>query len=158
MFHAYAEGTALEPIALKAAMVRSQVRYSKPVIMLPVYNSGYRHGKKETNNLMIEAGTIQRRLKTSRTSYDDKRTSCHFAQLMMQGKVKAAICLLSDEGNGQPLPLNSFLNTDGDEPPTTIRDELLRKHPPTQPVHPDTLLQNKPTSNLQSFHPVILTV
>ena len=72
----------------------------------------------------------------------EQQTAYGFAKLMMNRKVRAAMRLLSDEEKGTP----------GLQPPTTVRDELLKKHPPCQPAHPDTLLH---ATTPFKTHPII---
>ncbi len=163
MFRSYAEGTALEPIALKAAMIMPTLLLQKPhessktrehVACLHRRLQAWQEG--DINNLVIEGRTIQHRLKkyrrTSRES--EQQIGRRFAKLMMQGKVKAALRLLSDEGKGAPLSLETQITTQEHHPATTVRNELLKKHPPGQPAHPNALLHPDPTTPL-SIHPVI---
>ena len=60
----------------------------------------------------------------------------------MKGNVIATLRLLSDEVKGTPLPLDTQLPTDEDQLPTTIHNELLKKHPSGQPAHADALLHS----------------
>ena len=85
-------------------------------------------------------------------SNTEQQTARRFAKLMVNGKVRSAMRLHSDEEKGTPLPLDNQLATDDLQPPITVRDELLKKHPPGQPAHPDTLLYA--TTSLET-HPVI---
>ena len=98
----------------------------------------------DINSLIIEGRTIQHCLKQNNNRYMnsdiEQQTARRFAKLMTNGKVRAAMRLLSDKEKGTPLLLDTQLATDGLQPPTTVRDELLKKHPPGQPAHPDTLL------------------
>ena len=71
---------------------------------------------------------------------------------MLQGKVRAALQIPTDEVKGGPLHMDAQVSTDG-ETNTTVRDELLKKHPPGQPVNPKVLL---PLPNFMPVtHPVV---
>ena len=56
------------------------------------------------------------------------------------------------EGKGSSLPLDSIVATN-EQQSTTVRAELVKKHPPDQPAHEATLVQ----SNIQihDVHPVL---
>ena len=59
---------------------------------------------------------------------------------------------LQDEVKGGPLRMDAQVSTDG-ETNTTVRDELLKKLPPGQPVNPKVLL---PLPNFMPVtHPVV---
>ena len=165
MYRAYAECTALEPIALKAAMVMPSLLLRKP----HASSKACEHAdclhrrlqawqKGDVNNLVIEGRTIQARLKQNSRNMScvsEQQTARRFTKLMMQGKVKAALRLISEEGKGALLLLDTQLPTDEHQPePITVRDELLKKHPPGQPAHPDTILYPDPRAP-PVFLPVI---
>ena len=149
LFLAYAECTALEPIALKAAMVMPTLLLQKPhatpkardhVTFLHCHLQSWQDS--DINILIVEGHTIQHRLNQIADAQTAKAKSrAHtFSKMMMQGKVRATLRLLSDVGNGAPLPLDTLLPTGEHQPPTTVHAELLKKHPPGQPAHPDGLL------------------
>ena len=162
MFRAYAEGSALEPIALKAAMVMPALLLQKPhamskarehVTCLQRRLEAWERG--DINSLVIEGRVVQHRLKQSshyNSHNSDHQTARHFAKLMTQGKVRAALRLLSDASKGAPLSLDAQLTTEIFDQHTTVRDELLKKHPPGQPAHPDTLIHS---ITPPETHPVI---
>ena len=58
---------------------------------------------------------------------------------MMEGKVKAALRLISDQEKGSVLPLDSLVSTTADTPAKTIRDILLEKHTPFKPLVPSAV-------------------
>ena len=72
---------------------------------------------------------------------EEQTTHC-FTKLMLQGKVRAALRILTNESKGGPLPTDTRLSTHQDQPITTVRDELLKKHPPGQPAHPNGLISS----------------
>ena len=67
---------------------------------------------------------------------------------MMEGRVKAALRLLSDNPGAQPLNLAMPVDATG----KTVRDVLEDKHPDPMPAHPDILVNNPDND---SFHPAI---
>ena len=93
----------------------------------------------EISLLLKEGRTIQKRLVSGkrRTSEDVSRI---FAKLMMEGKVHNALKFLSDENDAGVLPAND-----------DIIDELKLKHPPPQPIQPETLLQGPLTQLEPSY-------
>ena len=69
---------------------------------------------------------------------------------MFTGKCKAALNLLSNAQKGGLLHLND--HTDPNDPSSpTVRDVLISKHPPAQPVHQEYILQEEP----EASHPII---
>ena len=152
LFRAYGEGSGLEPIALKAAMVMPALLLQKPhssskarehVVCLQRRLDSWQIG--DINNLVIEGRTIQHRLKQNHRharSSKEEQTTRLFTKLMLQGKVRAALRILTNESKGGPLPIDTRLSTHPDQPITTVRDELLKKHPPGQPAHPDALISS----------------
>ena len=77
-----------------------------------------------------------------------------FAELMAEGKIRAATHLLDNCGDdraGVPLGPNDILETS--EGSCTVWDALIKKHPPAQPCEPSTLLP--PTNETLPFHPVL---
>ena len=117
LFHAYGEGSSLEPITLKAAMIMPALILQKPhasskardhVICLQRRLISWQEG--DIDNLMREGRTIQQHLrKTSSHMEDDQRLAHTFSKLMFQEKVQAALRLLSADGKGSSLPLDDNL-------------------------------------------------
>ena len=162
LYRAYGEGSALEPIALNAAMTMPALLLQKPRT-----NSKLREHtdclqrrliawmKGDINNLIIEGRTIQHRLKQkyNTTDSDNEKITRSFTKLMFQGKVKSALRLLSETRKGSPLRIDMLLAS-GEETTSTVRDEQLKKHPSGQTASPEALLQ--PHSLLPPpNHPVI---
>ena len=58
---------------------------------------------------------------------------------MFEGKVRAAMRVLSVEGKGASLPLDGVLTT-GDQSNVIVRDELAKKHPPGQAADTNNVL------------------
>ena len=68
-----------------------------------------------------------------------KHLSRSFANLMFEGKTKAAICLLTEEAKGGLLHLSDHVDTN-----LTVKDVLIDKHPSGQPAHPKSLIEDDP--------------
>ena len=88
----------------------------------------------DIDQLLHEGRTIQRQLisTTSRNPKQEEQSARTFSRLMMKGKVKAALRLISDQEKGSVLPLDSLVFTTGDTPAKTVFDILLEKHPPAK--------------------------
>ena len=143
LFCAYADGSALESIALKAAMVLPALMLQKPHHkskskdhsnhldrQLRMWANG------DINTLMLECRTIQGQLTTRAHNNESASKARTFAKLMMEGKVRAALRTITTTANGGVLSLTK-----------EVREALIKKHPPKQPpvsssiMEPDTLLR-----------------
>lgn len=153
LYNAYGLCTAMERVALYAAMVfpalilqnshprsrpRDHVRCVKH--RLALWEEG------SIDELLSEGNTIQKHLRSSRFNQTD--TARRFAHLMFSGKVKSALNLLSNESRGSMLSLSTPLQD------SSVFEELVKKHPQPTPVVPDALFA--PDSPLPSpCHPVV---
>ena len=159
LIRAYAEHSALEVIAVKAAMVLPMLLLQKPhpgsksrdhCACLQRRLTSWKRG--ELADLLHEARTIQsQHLKSRSQHYQNDHTSHTFAKLMMAGKVKAAIRLISDENKGGVLNLDDTIP--GQPSNITVFDILNKKHPDPQPPHPHTL--QSPDKQQPHPHPVL---
>ena len=70
----------------------------------------------------------------------------------MEGRVRAALGLLSEQGIAGPLPLDKVIDH-ANTRQVTVRDILMEKHPPGQSMNPSTPLA--PDSPTEEPHPVI---
>ena len=148
LFGAYGEGSALKSIALKAAMIMPALLLQKPyasskareyAACLQCRLISWKEG--DIDILIREGRTIQKHLrKVTGCRNDDQRITCIFTKLMFEGKVRAAMRVLSVEGKGASLPLDSVLTTGDHQSNVTVREELIRKHPPGQPAHSNNVL------------------
>ena len=77
----------------------------------------------------------------------DEKKSRTFAKLMFQGKVRAALRLLSHTTHPGVLSLNQEING------KQVREILKDKHPPAQSAHSHTLLPESAQS--QKYHPIL---
>ena len=73
--------------------------------------------------LLEESRSIQRGLTCPRASNDFSSVSFLFPKLILQGKVHAALCLLSDHEDGFPLQLDKMIWS------KTVWETLLDNHP-----------------------------
>ena len=110
LFLVYAEGTTLESIALTAAMTMPSLLLQKPhrsskvkehihclECRLKLWTEG------DLNGLLREGRTIQRRLPNlPRDPKSDQQLARSFAKLMMEGKIRAALRLISRQNGGPP--------------------------------------------------------
>ena len=97
--------------------------------------------------LLREGKAIQKSLKTSLSARrGEAKEACKFAQMMMEGRVKAALQHLTESG---PLRLDEAVN---DGSGRTVRDVLEDKHPDPEPVNADVIVSETPGD---SFDPII---
>lgn len=116
LFTAYAEGSSLESAALTAAFLLPMLVLQKPharskfkehTVHLQRRMSLWLDGSFCT--LMEEGRTIQQHYTPlRRSSRKDDTLACTFSNFMMEGKVKAAIRLLSEGNSSKPLPLDAY--------------------------------------------------
>lgn len=76
-----------------------------------------------------------------------------FAKFIMEGKVRAALRILTDSNGSGILPLDKVVDEDTLE---TVCDVLLKKHPPKQPRKLSSLIE--PDSPPPEPHPVMFQV
>ena len=72
-----------------------------------------------------------------------------FSKLMMEGKVRAALQLLSTESHSGPMRLDDIVDESG----KSVRDILEEKHPDPQPIHPHTILDTATVDN--NYYPIL---
>ena len=81
-------------------------------------------------------------------SSSSEATAQVFARLMIQGKVKTALCCLSNQSCGSFLPVAVSIRD------STVLEELIKKHLCPLPTKPASLVVTDAT-NYSSCHPVI---
>ena len=161
LYRAYAEGSALECIALKAITVMSVLLLQKPhskskskehSSCLDRRLQSWKEG--DLNNLMLEGRTLQNRLpKSSATKNDEAKLARTFTTLMFQGKTNAAMQLLSQRCKGGVLHVNDPIDHN-DLDSQSVLDILKSKHPSAQPATPEAVLLNSSETPSQ-LHPVV---
>jgi len=112
-------------------------------------------GDGEMDKLIEEVRAIQSHLPPA-SHHDNKQTKStarRFAELMAEGKIRAATRLLDngDDDAGVPLGPNDVIETP--EGSCTVREALIKKHPSAQPCEPSTILP--PTNEALPFHLVL---
>ena len=146
LYRAYADCSALEAIALKAATVMSVLllqrpfRSSKPrdhSACLERRMSIWKKG--DIKSLLTEGLSLQKRLPKLSTPSNESNLARTFSRLMFQGKTNAALQLLSQHGKGGILRAEEMINA-GDGSQKRVLDILRSKHPPAQPISQDALL------------------
>ena len=156
LFTAYAEGSSLESAALTAAFLLPMLVLQKPharskskdhTVHLQRRMSLWLDGS--FSILMEEGRTIQQHLTPlHRSSRKDDTLARSFSNLMMEGKVKAAIRLLSEVNSSKPLSLDDHPYPDNPSSGSVL-DHLCKKHPDPTPIDPTTVLL---TETPQSDH------
>lgn len=154
LISAYADGTALECIALKAAMSMPALLLQRPhhrsknadhISLLR--NRLAKWNCEDIDSLVHEGQTIQSRLPLRQSRLKETSPALHFAHLMESGNVKAALRLITDKPNAGLLPLNS-IQPDG----RTVKDHLLDKHPTRAEPSATAILE---TNIVHDPHPVM---
>ena len=144
LIEAYANGTAMEGIALKALVVLQVLLLQKPHSRsksqehvehlqrrLGLWKSG------RFDDLVREGRALQSRLQTSSTRVKEEDIPRVFSRLMIQGKVNAALRYLSDNSTGGVLSLDSVIEGSNG---MTAQEVLRQKHPGKLAVSESTLL------------------
>ena len=153
LFNAYYPGSSLEGVALKAAMCL-------PILILQRPFSKSKSGdhvqcierrlklwlRGDLGALLEEGHSIQHGLTCPHVSDDSGSVSFSFSKLMSQGKVCAALRLLSDHENRFPLQLDKMIGS------KSVREMLLDKHPHGRPLDPTAVVP--PISSAFDPHPV----
>ena len=156
LLSAYADGTAMESIALKAAMTMPALLLQRPhrhsrnadhISLLKDRLARWKCG--DIESLLHEGNTIQSRLKQMHDRDRDATSARTFARLMEVGNVKAAIRMVSDGPTQGSLSLNST-QPDG----RTVKEHLLEKHPArAEPIsHPSDEPRARTTSGHLQCH------
>lgn len=157
----YADASALEPVAIKAAMTLPLLVLQKPSANSTAKDHSAILGRRlrawkngEIDSLVTEGRVLQKHLQSTgrKTRENDAKGGMAraFARLMFEGRVRAALRLLSDSNSGGVLNLDDMI--DG----LSVREILKRKHPDAAPADPETLLQmDDCDETLLESHPVL---
>ena len=160
LFTGFAMESDLEAIALKAAMTLPSLMLQKPHTKSKAHDhisclqrrlSLWEKG--DILNLLKEGKALQKSLTSSqpptRDTADVALTARRFSKLMMEGRVRAALKLLSDNSDTGLLRLHETVDgTSG----KTVRDVLEDKHPCPKPIHLEALVEDVDDD---SFHPIV---
>ena len=117
------------------------------------------------NYLVIAECTIQKQLLSAakRNPKAEKRTTWTFAKLMTEGRVKAALCLITNQDKGGVLPLDCQVHIN-DITTKSVCDILLEKHPPAEALIPSAVCkwmnpsQNPTSSSFTELGVLVLIV
>ena len=160
LYQAFGSASMLEAVALRAATVFPILLLQKPskrsktkdhIKCLERRLSSWSNGDLE--ELVREGRTLQHRLPRHRSAQSAKANTNlarSFTNLMFMGKCKAALDLISNTQTGGIFHLNDPVNSDDPTSPT-VREVLISKHPPAQPVYSKCILDDEP----QNPHPII---
>ena len=161
LFNAFTTESAMESIALTAAMTFPALMLQKPHAKSKVQEhiaclrrrlSLWEEG--EVAELLKEGQAIQKSLQKStpaKDTRDDTGVTRRFSKLMTEGNVRAALQLLTRETGSAPLKLNDVIEGCG----RSVRDILKDKHPSSKPPHSDVILSTDAAVTNSIFHPVL---
>ena len=154
LFQAFSDQTPLERIALKAAMLMPMLLLQKPHTAskakehLQCLDRRLTHWfAGEIEVLLQEAKAIQQHIPREQSTPKPSRQAEDFANLMQNGKTRAALRLLSDKSSAGVLSLDDMINGQ------TVREILKEKQPPPHPLCSNTL-QSSPDPTIET-HPVL---
>ena len=148
LFQAFADGSSLERISMKAITLVQILLLQKPgkrsktkdhichlKRRLDLWHNG------DIRELLDEGRSIQARLISRKAKGKNDIDNHIFRSLMAQGKVKSALRYISSDSSGGVLGLNDIIPQTGE---MTTRDVLKLKHPPGQPANTDSMLDDEP--------------
>ena len=135
LLRAFADGSTLECVTLKTTSKNS--KSGDHTVLLEHRLIEWRKGN--INALLYEGRTLQSRLPKHGQRTKSKEQLAHmFSQMMAKGKVKDALCLLSNKAKGKVLPLDGEVPGIQDK---NVHQILQEKHPPAMPVNPSAVLE-----------------
>ena len=147
MFQAYADASALESVAFQAAMAMPALLLQKPhpkskakehTLHLDRRLKQWMNG--DIEGLLEEGRTIQHRLNShhNQSQRSPEHTARVFAKLMMEGKVRAALQVISEDNSWGLLNLDSRVAPNS---PETVREVLMKSILPVNLPHDQLLSQ-----------------
>ena len=162
LYDAFASESSYESFAIKAAMTMPALLLQKPP-----HSKSKTHDhilclnrrialweKNDVAELLMEGKLIQSHLRSSFGGHpheDKDKLARTFAKLMMEGRVRAALQLLTTNTHTGVLSLDELVC---DNRRKTVRDVLEEKHPDAKPAHIETIV-NQSNQTQNDFHPVI---
>ena len=157
LFEAFAQPSALEIISIEAAMLACTLLLQKPHAKSKTKEHDqalerrlHAWGNGDIAGLLREGRTIQTFLCENRGRYqesEENRSAKIFANLMTNGRVPAAIRMLSDQKNAGVLSLEADAGSG-----KSVREVLKEKHPQPRPVAEEALLS---IESKEDVHPVL---
>ena len=155
LLEAYATNSALEGIAMKAAMILPALMLQRPhhkskakdhVRLLECRLTKWKDG--EITTLLHECQTIQNRISTNSRRIQNKDSLARaFQKLVSVGNVKAALRLITEQGSDGCLSLDSS-QPDG----RSVRDHIMDKHPSGKQADPNAISTEVPADDP---HPIV---
>ena len=154
LFHAYADCSSLESIAMKAISVMQTLLLQKPS-RTSKSRDHVKHlqrrmdlwTKGDIDALLEEGRCIQKRLRNAIPPTSNEAIARKFRDLMLQGKVQSALRYLSQNTNGGVLKLEDLIpetTQDGETIHRTTKDILMEKHPQGKDPVASCLLEGEP--------------
>ena len=101
---------------------------------------------------LIREGRFLQRSVERKHQHSDDRSASHFSQLMLAGKTKAALRLLSDEGRGSVLQVHQRVDQ-GNPGSKAVQQVLKDKHPLSCDIDEDAMLPD--SHRTIDSHPVV---
>ena len=158
LINAYAQSTALESVALQAAMTACVLLLQKPHVGSKARDHEAALERRlrawqeaDIEGLLREGRAIQNHLRTGPRVNREDAVARIFARLVMEGKINAAMRYLSDNQDVGLLSLDEMTGS-GEE---TVRDALRAKHPAPREVRPEALISSSTLEGRQDTHPVV---
>jgi hypothetical protein len=147
LLQAFVKGHPLEPISMKAMAIMSHLLLQRPHAHSTSHENKQHLSRRmelwqsgDIPSLLREARVLQSLFQQhNRGGLFQNDITRRFTNLMLVGKVNAAIRLVTEQGKGGVLPLSH-----------DVQVALQKKHPPAQPANPDVLL----SGCLQDLHPI----
>ena len=157
LFQSYAEGSQIESFSLTAAMILPSLILQKPfpgsktkehVKCVERHMIEWRDG--DIDGLLQEGHAIQQHLHPVKGTPKDNLARS-FVNLMMHGRVKSALRLLSSDSRGTPIALDKVITSSTGS--VTVRGILQKKCPSSRPVSHSALLPEDETPSPP--HPIL---
>lgn len=162
LFQAFADGSAMESIALTAAMAMPALLLQRPHSKSKAKEhrdclnrrmNAWKEG--DIEGLLREGRAIQSQFTSEEKKFhkNDDSGLRRFSVMMLNGNVRGAIRTLSDDRSKGVLTLSA---TVGENEQRTVREVLREKHPDAAPVVPEALLPlDHGSGEASPFHPVL---
>ena len=162
LFKSYGSSSALESIALTAAMLLPLLLLQRPSKGAKRTELIHHLDRRLTLwkdgaffDLLDEGNSLQTRLCKRKPPAHSSETDQNrlFAHHMSNGNVKSALRILSDRDKGNILSLDQ--PADPHSPSASVHDVLIAKHPPPGPVCRESILLSDTPPPTHAPHPVI---
>ena len=160
LFRAYADASALQSVAIKAAMVMPHLLLQRSSPAGKAKDNSSALGRRllawnqgDIDALVREGRVLQRHLVSGAGTKDaDEQLASNYSRLMLSGKTRAAQRLLSTSERGGVLAPGERVDPSFPDSETVL-DVLKKKHPVAAPVKPEALVSEEEQG--PSFHPIL---